>query len=569
MHQKLYPAAMQTVTGEKWGYINVKGLFVIDPQFNQARDFQKNGLAIVEVDGLYGVLDTTGSFIVKPQYDYISSFSEERASASNSKGTWVINEEGTLLTSTPYPYIGRYENGMAVFNKDTESGVRYGYLDRQGQEALRPIYLSADDFQEKKALVKVRENDFALINRNGSVLYSYLYPYVGARGDGLLAFQRDSGGKYGYINEKGRIVVEPQFDGAQRFYEQRAIINRIDDYLYYYGVIDRKGNMVIEPEFNDIVPMKENRFAVGKAKKPSEPYLGSTYAIVKADGEYLSDFRYESVQPYEKGFASAHDRENTFFLNKKGKIAQHMPILPGQGAMVLEGSLIRATIDYQLFYVNREGKLIWRPNKTIRLNHQYRVLQWKYKPNPDYLVYYPVVRGMEDTKAQQRVNETLREISQVKPIPPEEQLDYSFYGDFEIEFFQQEILVLQLNGSKYYFGAAHPMPTRTYTNIHLTDGTFFELKDLFKENSDYVKVLSELVGKDIQHDEQYDYIFPGSYKGVAPNQPFYVNERELFLYYPPYDIAPYAAGFVTFSIPFTEINDIINHQGAFWKSFHE
>ncbi|KGP74423.1 WG repeat-containing protein [Pontibacillus yanchengensis] len=569
MHPKLFPAPINSKEGERWGYIDARGDFRIQPQFGRANDFQKNGLAIVEDEnGNYGVIDTKGQFIVKPEYQYIAPYQDGRAVVSDQNGYGVIDEKGNVLTNKYYSFIGSYQDDVAVFSQQKEEGTLYGYLNKKGEEVIPAQYLLAEDFKERKALVKIHENQYALLNKEGKLLYTYPYPYVGQRGDGLLVFQRETDGKYGYINEKGKVILEPQYDGAQAFRDGRAVINRIDDYLYYYGLINKSGKKILDTEYNDIEQLGENRIAVGKAVKADQPYLGSLYAIATTNGEFLSDFRYENVLPYKKGLASAHDQEQTFFLNRKGKIAQNMPILPGQGTLSIEGPLIKAMIDYQLYYVNDAGEIVWRPRKTIRLNNQYRVLQMKYKPNPDYLVYYPIVRGMEDVVAQREVNDKLKDYSQVKPIPSDQQLEYSYYGNFEIEFFQKELLVLELNGSQYYFGAAHPMPTKIYTNINLVDGEFFELKDLFKPGSSYVEVLSQIVADQIAEDENNFYTFPDAYQGIKPDQPCYVNKESLFVYFPPYDIAPYAAGFVTFEIPFSEIIDIIDQDGAFWRSFH-
>jgi hypothetical protein len=77
-----------------------------------------------------------------------------------------------------------------------------------------------------------------------------------------------------------------------------------------------------------------------------------------------------------------------------------------------------------------------------------------------------------------------------------------------------------------------------------------------------------MVGKQIQTNLEYSYVFPNSYKGIKVDQPFYVKEDELYIYFNPYEIAPYVAGFPTFKIPFSEIINILDITGEFWKSFH-
>ncbi len=73
-------------------------------------------------------------------------------------------------------------------------------------------------------------------------------------------------------------------------------------------------------------------------------------------------------------------------------------------------------------------------NSVIHLNDQYKVIEEKYKPNKDYLVYYPKLKGMEDKTLEDEVNNRIKILSEVKPIEENVQLEYSYLGDFKIEF---------------------------------------------------------------------------------------------------------------------------------------
>nr|WP_275980235.1 RsiV family protein [Halalkalibacter alkaliphilus] len=109
------------------------------------------------------------------------------------------------------------------------------------------------------------------------------------------------------------------------------------------------------------------------------------------------------------------------------------------------------------------------------------------------------------------------------------------------------------------------MPYQVHVPIDLKTGTIYELKDLFKPDSDYVKVISDIIEKQIQAEPQH--YFPDQYKGIQPDQPFYVDENSLTIYFEPYEIAAYAFGFPSFTIPFKEIMELIDVDGAFWRAF--
>ncbi|AZN41085.1 WG repeat-containing protein [Paenibacillus albus] len=570
----LYPASIKRVGGTKWGYINSNGRMEIPVRFDDANDFQKNGLAVVTEKGRTGLINASGQYVVQPIYDSIYPFSEKRAAVIDKEGFHMINESGQVLTKRAYPYIADMRGGRSLFyitkdHADGSSQSLYGYLDANGNEVIPAQYEDATDFTSGRAVVKIKENVYALINSSGKRLATYPFAYVGPYGDGMLSFQRELSGKYGYIDEGGKIIIQPTYYAAMPFERGRAVVNTSADFHSEYGVINKKGSFIVEPIYNDVRSLGEERFALGNAIDKEQPYIGSVYAIADWNGKRLSDFLYNDVSEYQSGLASVSDTKQTYFIDRSGKPAPGYPRVQGRGTLTVEeGGLIKAFVDQRLSYRNRAGRMIWQQNVVIPLAPPYAVKEVKFNPNPDYLVYYPQVDGMADQAAMRNVNTKLKEMSQVKPIPANERLDYSYTGDFDVSFFKHQLLQLELTGYNFPFGAAHGMPSQIYAILNLVSGHMFALKDLFKPGSDYVKVLSDIVGKQIKEDPQYSYVFPDTYKGISPDQPFFVTENALHLYFNPYDIGPYAAGFPTFTIPFAEIRSIINTNGEFWRSFH-
>lgn len=566
----LHSAKIKTLNGEKWGFIDNKGNFVIKPNFDYADDFQDNGLAIVGINDVFGIINTSGNYVVIPKYNFINQFSEGRAIAINNRKSKIIDESGRVLKTKDYDFIGNFTNGRALSADFNEEGkYLHGYLDRQGKDVIPLQYESANDFVNGKAVVKIKDNEYALIGLNGEIYNRYDYYFVGRLGDGLLAFQENRKGKYGYIDENGKVIIKPEFTMALAFSEGRAIVkNSSDNIANKYGLIDKTGNYIIKPEYNDVILLGENKVAVGKEIVKEKPFIGSQYSIADTEGNFLTDFIYSSVSHYKNGLASAYDDNNTFFIDNKGSVVKNLPIVNGSGSLTFVGELIRAFVDNRLTYFYKNGRLLWKQSTIIPLNNMYRIKEEKYKPNKDYLVYYPKIEGMKNTILEKDINERLKQLSEVKPVDPNAQLEYSYGRDFSIEFFKKNLLVLELNGYYYPLGAAHDMPIKIYQHIDLITGKFYELKDLFKENSNYVQVLSNIIGEQIKKGLQQFYVFPDSYKGISKDQPFYVDENALYIYFVPYQIAPFVAGFPTFKIPYKEILNIINVNGEFWRSFN-
>jgi hypothetical protein len=563
----LFPAPIKQVGGTKWGYIDAKGKFVLPAIYDEARDFHENGLAIVRSGDQSGVIDSKGYFIVKPKYDTIQPFSEGRAIVNDRQGTKVIDESGKEITEKAYSVIiPDYKEGrVAAAIEDEHGQYEYGYLNKRGKEVIPLIYVSTSDFKDGKAIVKTKEGTFQLIDLTGKVLKSFPYAFVGHYCQGLLAFKKTEDGKFGFIDEEGRIVIEPRFTDAEPFIDGRAIVAVSEGNEARYGLINQKGHFVIKPNYNNLMNLGENRFAVGKERQPEQPCIKSIYALGDSEGHILTGFIFNEITTFEEGLASVSDDQHTFFIDKSGRRVKHLPLVNGSGTLQVEKTMIKSEVDMRLQYFSLNGDLVWKQNTIIPLTKQYFILEKKYRPNKDYLVYYPQLRGIPNEAA---VNASLAKLAGVKPVPSHTQLESNYDGDFELPFYQKDLLVIEITGYDYVSCAAHGMPISKYAHINLKTGTMYQLKDLFKKGSPFVKIISDYIGNKIKNDDQYSYITPDDYHGIKEDQPFFINEAGLNIYFKPYEIAAFAAGFPTFKIPFEELKGIINPIGGFWRSFH-
>ncbi|MBO0960635.1 WG repeat-containing protein [Neobacillus sp. MM2021_6] len=565
----LFPAPVKEIGGTKWGYIDEKGKFVLQPIYDNAKDFQDNGLANVEMMDKSGLIDDNGYFIVKPKYDTIQPFSEGRAVVNDQQGNKVIDGSGKEITERAYSVAyPEYKGGrLLVGVTDTDEQYLHGFLNKRGKVVIPLIYPSASDFSEGKAVVKTKSGLYELIDLTGKVLQSYPFAFVDQYGQGLLVYKKREDGKLGYIDEQGKTVLEPQFSSAEAFIDDRAIVGLTVKNNHYYGVIDREGNFLIKPNYTSIMDLGENRFAIGKELAPEQPCLRSIYALADSDGRILTGFIFHDITPFSDGVASVSDDQHTFFIDKNGKRKVHLPMVSGSGWLSFDKTLIKSEVDNRLVYFNQNSGVVWKQADIIPLNNQYSVIEHKFRPNREYVVYYPQVQGMENPDMVM-VNKSLKELAGVKPAPAGKQLESNYTGDFEVTFYKKNLLVMEINGYDYMFCAAHGMPVKKYVHINLKNGSMYQLKDLFKPGSPYVKVISDMIMDQIKNNEQYSsYLSPDDYHGMKEDQPFFIREDALNIYFKHYEIASFAAGSPTFTIPFDELKDMINQDGEFWKSF--
>lgn len=565
----IYPAKVSYLGEHKWGYIDCSGKFVLQPGFTQALRFQSNGLAAAGEGGKVGLIDRTGKYIVEPIYADIRDFHEGLAVAQDDNGYAVLDANGKVISQT-FPYIGDYNSSRAAYYIQTQNDMMlYGYLDETGKTIIKPVYEYAGEFEGERAVVKLSDKGYALIDKDGKTLKIFEYSYVMGISDGMMAFNPEQGGKYGYLNSKGEVAVAPTFLIAQDFKDGTAVVNASDNYaVNQYGLIDKKGRYLIKPQYNEILQLGDGMVALGVANDADNTFAGSKYALATQDGVILTDFTYYGIEPYKYGVASAYDNTTSFFIDKTGERVENLPSAEGIGIMEQLDGLIYVDIDQRPYYMNKQGGIIYQPSKSITLKSGIKVTEEKFRPNRDYLVYYPVLDNLESLKVEESVNTKLRSMWIDLTIKPADNLDYHYESNFNIGLNRKNLLVLQETGYDYPFGAAHGMPIMLYVHVDTKSGTFYQLEDLFKGGSDYADVLSGIVEEQIKEHGEEMGVWLDSYKGIKPDQPFYLTGDALMLYFTPYEIAPYAAGFPTFSVPYTEVSNIINKKGSFWLSFN-
>ena len=172
-------------SGDKYGFIDNEGNWVIFPVYDGAFPFGADGLAMVAVGEEYFAINSTGALVAGGETAISTGYMEK-------------------LMSLFYEVDLKYDHSYMLFTND--DGL-YGYCDINGSVVIPPKYQSAFGFDEKSGVAIVRlDGRFGLIDKTGSAVGSgFIYENVGEGFcDGLLAVEID--GKWGYINANGEYI---------------------------------------------------------------------------------------------------------------------------------------------------------------------------------------------------------------------------------------------------------------------------------------------------------------------------------------------------------------------------
>lgn len=577
----LYPASTETVSGEKWGYIDQTGAFAIQPGYNFAREFNDRGIAIVgNGDNEFDIckvcfINKSGKIVSGPFSSFLPDFENGIAVLNTmDSGSTVVDSSGRVLFTSEYK-IHDYQDGLLSFS---DENMKYGFMDLTGKVVIPAKFLNAEDFNDGRAVVETGDGKFSVIDKSGKVLEVLKCYNDYESSEGFTPFCDEKSKLYGYKNYSGDVVIEPAFYSAGRFTRGYAVVSvESQEICDTYGLIDTKGKYILKPEYSGITYLGSDMFAA--SRNLSAPYSDYYYpkALFNIKGEQLSDFKFYRINQFEGDHAVACDNTSTFFIDKKGNMVDTLPNLPGIGDIKYMGGILQAKLDGGLTYLKENGAILWQKDRIIPLNGRIKANVASFRR--DYLTYieYPEITGLEDPAVQESINKKLKAefIGEYENTPASSSAEYpeDISYDFSVSL-NKNLLIIEKTGYWYPIGAAHGLPSMEYFHIDIKTGTFYQLKDLFKTGSRYADELTSLVDNQMALNTKISSMFPDNgmtyfeeKPEVTENHDFVLGSDSLKIYYFPYAISSYVAGFPEFEIPYGQIGSIIDTGGAFWNSF--
>lgn len=220
--------------GPKWGYIDHSGKFVIKPKFRRVKSFHE-GLAAADLHARWGFIDKEGNFKIPRQYEDVKDFAGGYAGVQIG-GKWgVVDKNGELVVPCEHIDVGVAHE----VNPDAEDHA-----------VLLPYMSKEDNLWGFKDFGPHGQGD--------------IYPQwaqVKNFNDGLCPVQDPKSGKWGYINNKGEVVIPYKFDSASVFQDRVAECMMGDDFLWVdqIGTLAEKSRLQSNQLFSEGVALQQRK----------------------------------------------------------------------------------------------------------------------------------------------------------------------------------------------------------------------------------------------------------------------------------------------------------------------
>ncbi|WP_276355692.1 WG repeat-containing protein [Cohnella caldifontis] len=327
----------------------------IEPQFSYAFEFHE-GLAAVEQNRKWGVIDRTGRFVVEPRYDWIEDFKDGFAyiGQPDDKGynqVGLIDKTGKEIIPPLYYPLDRMSNGFWKAAKDD----KYGVFDQNGNAISDFQYDYIGDFHDGLALVQKTRSDKRIRRTVDGVTIDYpdsLAGYIDETGKLVIPLQYDmnsgdfesglaavaKAGKWGVIDKKGKTVIPFQYDSVTRKYgEGTASRYFAVSKNRKHGAIDSQGKTVVPLKYDTAIVtsgdvliygmMRKNivKFSMAKEANLIRDAKGNYHesdrgAIDLRTGKSLAPAQYDTIMEMRSGLLSVCKSNKCGVMNRSGKI---------------------------------------------------------------------------------------------------------------------------------------------------------------------------------------------------------------------------------------------------------
>lgn len=185
---------------------------------------------------------------------------------------YKYNDE-VVIPATLYETWG-FSEGLARFREKQ----KYGFIDKNGNVVIAPIYADAHNFSEGFAAVKDGDAHWLFVDKNGNNIFNKTFDDVSSFHEGMAG------------------VLKKSYDYS------------LGDFNYDWGFIDKTGNIVINYKYRNCGDFSEGVAAVKKG--------GYGWGFIDKTGETVIPFFYEDAKSFKNGKARVYLNGSWFYIYK-------------------------------------------------------------------------------------------------------------------------------------------------------------------------------------------------------------------------------------------------------------
>ena len=288
------------------GLSDYQGNIIIKPEYSEIQGIgndYKNGYITKDKGNLYGIIDFNKSMIFDNKYlDIKSIYSSNKYAVKIDKNYRVVDKQGKILTDTEFEDVVDILGEQIIYTEKNKCGV----ITVNGEKIIKTEYEELQFINNNFFIAKKNEK-YGVISSNGDLEIDFKYEEMKySKLAGVLIAKKENN-QYDLYDSSMNLkltvnsvemnddYMEVQLAGETKYYnfkfEEKDIKSIfINNSLYIsekngkYGFVDEKGNVVVDYKYDDATEYNKYGFAGVK--------INGVWGAINIKGEEIVEPKY-------------------------------------------------------------------------------------------------------------------------------------------------------------------------------------------------------------------------------------------------------------------------------------
>jgi len=311
-----------------WGGIDFFGNEIIACVYDSLYETHHNQVA-VKFKGMYGIISLKEEWLAYPQPHPAKLLNPDRYFKKSDSTLFLCSFNGTILYFT--------NNQVQVHENFLVESVSNGgtwTIDFDGRiisRQLPPSIQTEEIFPSSEGLRGIRRNGkYGFIDDQGRLRIANRYESIMSFSEGLAGIKIRN--KWGFINRDEKIVIQPNYEEATPFHRGYSLVKQNG----LFGLIDTEGKVILPTRFHSIRVQDNGRLLLMKdgmqgladafgnvllhPKYVSVEDLNNGFVIVQQNGKFgLTTLNGVSTVPTHYDWLTFDRHKNTYFALQKSQ----------------------------------------------------------------------------------------------------------------------------------------------------------------------------------------------------------------------------------------------------------
>lgn len=278
-NEKFFPVISQGY----FGAVNRYGEEFIHCVYDSLLDVSREQV-VVKFKGLYGIISIREEWLVKPQLHPLKLLNDDRYLQLEGNMIFLKDFQGNIIYFTDNPIVPMENSLLEILPDGTEKVIDFD--GRIQSRTIGPLNGAVDELMNVSEGLRGFKKDgkYGFIDERGRLRIANRYEAIQSFKEGMAAVKLNA--KWGYIDTTEKLVIQPTYDEVGEFLDGFTIVKRVNQ----FGILEKNGKLILPIRYDSITRLPSGNFLL---------LTKSLQGLANRIGQVLIEPKYDKITDLE------------------------------------------------------------------------------------------------------------------------------------------------------------------------------------------------------------------------------------------------------------------------------